>query len=89
MDGALFLVQHVHRRQPGAGEISEAAADNVRAIANTVADKADDILNQPAYNKDGLRQVGYIEASISEREFGAKSRGSNPWARCTRQTGDG
>jgi hypothetical protein len=30
------------------------------------ADKADDILNQPAYNKDGERQVGYVGASISK-----------------------
>jgi hypothetical protein len=56
----------VYRRQPGAGEISETAADNVRTTANTATDKADDILNQPAHNKDGLRQVGYIGASISE-----------------------
>jgi hypothetical protein len=64
------LLQHAYRRQPGTDEISETAADNVRTIANTVADKADDVptlvLNQPAYNTDRLRQVGYVGASISE-----------------------
>jgi hypothetical protein len=66
MDDTAYLLQHVYRRQPGAGEITETAADNVRTIANTVADKADDILNQPMYNKDGRRQVGYVGASISK-----------------------
>jgi hypothetical protein len=78
----------VYRRQPqaGADEISETAADNVRTITNTVADKSDVILNQPAYNKDGLRQVGYVGASISKSSVQRADTVANPWARCTRLT---
>jgi hypothetical protein len=64
-DGYTYLLKHVYRRQPIADEISKPVADTVRTIANTVADNADDILNQPAYNKDGKRRVGYVRASIS------------------------
>jgi hypothetical protein len=63
---ATYLLHHVYRRQPVTGKISETAADNLRTIANTVADKSDDILNNLRYNKDGRRQVGYVGASISE-----------------------
>ena len=63
---ATYLLRHVYRRQPTADEVSETAVCNVRTIANTVADKSDDILNNPKYNEGGRRRAGYVGASISK-----------------------
>jgi hypothetical protein len=47
----------MYRRQPAAGEISEAAAGNVRMIADTVYDKAEDVrLNNQTCNVQRRRK---------------------------------
>ena len=63
---ATYLLRHVYRWQPAAGDISGSSYHIVRAIANDIADKSDDILNNPKYNKDGRRLVGYVGALISK-----------------------
>jgi hypothetical protein len=76
-DDATYLLRYVYRRQPAADEISEIVVRNVRTIANTAADKPDDILkNKPRYySEDGRRRAGYVGASISKRSVqGAVNR---------------
>jgi hypothetical protein len=63
---ALYLLQHLYRCQPAAVDISGSSYHIVRAIASDIADKSDDILNSPRYNKGGRRLVGYVGALISK-----------------------
>jgi hypothetical protein len=65
---------HVYRRQPAADEISEGALFNVRTIANTAADKSDDILNKPRYYiQRRWKEACRLCRGFHFQEFGARS----------------